>query len=360
MKPVIANQSHALCVWPVFLTLLAGGPATGQEDSPPKLNLEPRLRQSGELDRHSRREAPEEFPLTLEEITVRDPFIHADAGTRTYYLYAQTGNRGGAKAAARGVEAYRSKDLVDWSRPSDVFQKPQDFWGGNQIWAPEMHKLGDNYYLFVSFDGRQGGRGTQLLRGSSPAGPFELFSSEAATPPEQCALDGTPFIDQTGQNWLVYCHEWVQIGDGAMLAVRMSHDWSRRQGQPIHLFNASEGPWARPLGGRQGKYVTDGCFLHRTNDDRLLMIWASFTGAQGQTYAVGVVHSESGTIQGPWRHRPEPLFAANGGHAMLFRTFGGKLLLTLHQPNGGAPARAKLFAVEETDDGLKVVPWKPS
>ena len=303
--------------------------------------------------------AAEDYPLTLEEITVRDPFIHADTGTKTYYLYAQTGNRGEQNAAARGVEAYRSRDLVHWSRPSPVFEKPEDFWGGNEIWAPEMHKLGAHYYLFVSFNGREGGRGTQLLRGDSPGGPFKVFSSKANTPPEQRSLDGTPFIDESGGNWIVYCHEWVQLGDGAMLAVRMSDDFSARKGEPIHLFNASEGPWVRPLGGQEGKYVTDGCFLHRTKDNRLMMIWASFTGDEGHTYAVGLVHSQSGTIHGPWKHRPKPIFAANGGHAMLFRTFDGKLLLTLHQPNGGGPARAKLFAVEETGDSLEVTPWKP-
>ena len=46
--------------------------------------------------------------------------------------------------------------------------------------------------------------------------------------------------------------------------------------------------------------------------------------------------------------------------AMLFRTFQGQLLLTLHQPNSGGPARAKLFAVEETADSLRITAWKPS
>ena len=37
----------------------------------------------------------------------------------------------------------------------------------------------------------------------------------------------------------------------------------------------------------------------------------------------------------------------------------GQLMLTLHQPNSGAPARAKLFTVEETADSLKIAAWKP-
>ncbi len=82
----------------------------------------------------------EDYPLTLNDITVRDPFIHADESTNTYYLYAQTGNRKGSPDD--GVEAYRSKDLVHWSQPKLVFRRPDDFWGGKEIWAPEMHKIG--------------------------------------------------------------------------------------------------------------------------------------------------------------------------------------------------------------------------
>ena len=37
---------------------------------------------------------------------------------------------------------------------------------------------------------------------------------------------------------------------------------------------------------------------------------------------------------------------------MIFRDFGGRLLLTLHQPNGGAKERPRLFTFEERDGDL--------
>ncbi|MBQ8111706.1 MAG: hypothetical protein IJ146_00735, partial [Kiritimatiellae bacterium] len=57
---------------------------------------------------------------------------------------------------------------------------------------------------------------------------------------------------------------------------------------------------------------------------------------------------------GPWS-KDEILYAKNGGHGMLFRTFDGKLLLTLHQPNSGEAERMKLFEIEDTGHTLRLV-----
>lgn len=302
-------------------------------------------------------EMPNEFPLRLDDIRIRDPFILADADSGLYFLYAQTGNRG--RSAIRGVEAYRSRDLESWSEPSLVFGKPEGSWGGDEIWAPEVHRIGDHWCLFVSFNGREGGRGTQIFRAESPAGPFEHFSDEACTPPEERCLDATPFVEADGACWLVYCQEWVQLGDGAMKAVRMKPDWSARVGEPIQLFTASEAPWVRKIDGGSlrpdGGFVTDGPAFHRTRSGRLLMLWSSF-GEQG--YAVGIAESDSGRIDGRWTQRSMPLFAENGGHCMTFETLDGRLLLALHRPNSGGAERARLFDLVEFSDRLMVRPYE--
>jgi arabinan endo-1,5-alpha-L-arabinosidase len=52
---------------------------------------------------------------------------------------------------------------------------------------------------------------------------------------------------------------------------------------------------------------------------------------------------------------PEPLFAADGGHPMLFRTFDGTLLMALHTPNRPSLERAKFLPVRETTEGLELI-----
>jgi arabinan endo-1,5-alpha-L-arabinosidase len=277
-------------------------------------------------------------PLDLTQIQVRDPFVLPNVADKTYYLYK-------ANVEIDGVQVHKSTDLKSWSDPITVFVRPIGFWGGAEIWAPEVHLFGGKYYLFVTFDGRSG-RGTEILRADGPTGPFAVFSPEANTPPEQQCLDGTPWVDDTGQNWLVYCDEWLRVGDGAMRAVKMSSDWSARRGGNLLLFHASQVPWVKPI--KSGCYVTDGPYFKTGRDGTLRMIWSSFCHPDG-AYGVGVAESKSGKIEGPWSHRREPIFQQDGGHGMIFKDFQERTLLLLHLPNSRHPERAKFFEIIDPD-----------
>ncbi|MUT64558.1 hypothetical protein [Paenibacillus sp. NEAU-GSW1] len=54
----------------------------------------------------------------------------------------------------------------------------------------------------------------------------------------------------------------------------------------------------------------------------------------------------------PWTQDAETLFPQDGGHGMLFRTFEGKLMLTMHAPNQQPLERAVFIEVEERDGTL--------
>lgn len=97
------------------------------------------------------------------------------------------------------------------------------------------------------------------------------------------------------------------------------------------------------------RYVTDGPFLHRLETGTLLMLWSSF-GPRG--YAIGLARSETARITGPWQQFEKPLWEKDGGHGMLFRTFDGGLLLTLHTPNESPKERPLFVEVEEKADGI--------
>jgi arabinan endo-1,5-alpha-L-arabinosidase len=298
-------------------------------------------------------------PVELQALRLRDPYIWPDTNSQTYYLFNSTGQRGPNNRAA--IVAFTSKNLRTWMGPYVIFETPEHFWAQRGIWAPEFHTFKGKDYLFTTFNStdllepqRPGWpplvkRGTQILVGDSPLGPFKPFNDGSTTPGTMMTLDGTFWVED-GVPYLIYAHEWVQIKDGAIEMIRLKGDLSGTIGSPTFLFHASEAPWVRAVPNYDG-YVTDAPWIYRTKQGRLLMLWSSF-GIHG--YAVGVARSKSDKLAGPWMQQPHPLYGNDGGHAELFRRFDGQLMMILHQPNGAPNERARLFEVEEAGDNVQL------
>ena len=95
-----------------------------------------------------------------------DPFIFEDGGR--FYIYT---------TGSDGVYAYSSGELLTgWKFEGRVFTFP----GVQDFWAPSVIKLGDTYYMYVSFEfygdtpDEGGHRQTMhVASASSPLGPFE-------------------------------------------------------------------------------------------------------------------------------------------------------------------------------------------
>lgn len=290
--------------------------------------------------------------LKKADIHIRDPFVLPITAERRYYLYGTTGPQTWTSSAS-GIDYYTSPDLRGWEGPFPAFRPPTGFWADRNFWAPEVHIYRGRYYLLASFKAEGVCRGTQILAADGPRGPFLPVSDGPVTPRDWECLDGTLFVDARNQPWMVFCHEWVQVGDGEICAVRLSDDLVSAREPPHLLFRASEAPWAEAFEskGRKG-YVTDGPSLHRLASGALIMLWSSF-GVGG--YTIGVARSASGAIQGPWQQAPEPLYAGDGGHCMVFRTFEGRLLLAYHRPNQSPHERPHFVPLRETGSSVEIV-----
>lgn len=288
--------------------------------------------------------------VKIEDIHIRDPFVVPVLEASTYYMYGTT-DKDCWNGPGVGFDVYKSTNLKDWDGPYPAFRPSSDFWAEKNFWAPEIYQYSGKYYMFASFFAEGKKRGTQSLVSQSPLGPFVPNSKGVLTPEEWECLDGTLYIDEQTP-WMIFCHEWVQIGDGTICAVRLSKDLKKIMSYPIELFKASSAPWTELLvienAGLKG-YVTDGPFLYRTSDNQLLMIWSSF---RNQKYALGIARSATGSVTGPWKHDSQPLFSEDGGHGMLFKTFDGQLMLSIHKPNNTPNERPVFLALNETDGKL--------
>lgn len=284
----------------------------------------------------------------LRDLHLRDPFLLPVESENRHYLFGT----GFDLPDGPGFEVYWSDDSREWRGPQAAFRRPADWGPTRDFWAPEVWPHRGRYFMFASFSHPGRRRGTQILVADRPAGPYRGYSDGPVTPAGWDCLDGTLHVDPDGKPWLVFCHEWTQVHDGEICALRLTADLRAAAGEPLLLFRASEAPWTVEISGAShpGR-VTDGPFLYRLSTGALAMLWSSF-GRSG--YALTVAYSNTGNVSGPWLHPAEPLFAEDGGHGMLFRTFVGDLRLVLHAPNRAPRERPRMFGVKE-DQGRLVI-----
>ncbi len=250
---------------------------------------------------------------------LRDPFV-LNANDR-YYIYG-TGWSGFSTA---------SDSLTDeWSSLKNLVQTPADCAGDR--WAPEVYEYNGEFYMFASYKSLKTERhGCAVFKSQSPEGPFVPHSNGFVTPPDWDSIDGSLYIDNDGQPWMVFVHEWVSVDDGVgrIACAKMSDDLSTFISEPVELFRADDAVWAK-------RSVTDGCFVYRCRNGSLIMLWSNW---DKNGYCVGMAISESGDIIGPWSQLRKPLISKSdlgdydGGHAMIFSDNEGSLWLALHSPN---------------------------
>ena len=278
------------------------------------------------------------------DIHIRDPFVLIR--NDKYYMYGTRGANFGQGTG--GVDVYIGTDLENWSDPIQVFDSVKYNMNKQANWAPEVHKFGDKYYMLATFLKPDGLRGTYILISDSPEGEFVPLTGKAITPEGWECLDGTLYIED-GVPYCVFCHEHTQIYDGTINYMQLSSDLKEAVTEPIEIFKASSfnGKEATP----EDHNVTDGPFMYKKADGKLIMIWSTHINGD---YAQCVATSDNGKISGTWSHLPT-LFDNDGGHGMIFRSLEGKLILSLHRPNGQPNERPEFFEIKETENSLEIV-----
>lgn len=295
--------------------------------------------------------------IPLDSIRLSDPCILADKNTSMYYM---TGT---------GGKLWKSRDLKSWSGPYTVAKTDPESWMGKNpmIWAAELHAYKGKYYYFATFTNRdvkidtvKGNaierRASHVLVSDRPDGPYVPMKDPVYLPANKPTLDGTFWLDADNKPYMVYCYEWLQNWDGTIESIELKSDLSGSVGDGKLLFRASESPWSREKedGVDKPNKVTDGPWLFRTQTGRLGMIWTSWIY---NVYTQGVAYSQSGTLAGPWVQEKNPITPPNFGHGMLFQTFEGKWLMSVHshkEINGHYHRVPHLFEVDLSGDRLVV------
>lgn len=252
---------------------------------------------------------------------LRDPFILVEDDA--YYAYGTdwvcykntSGDLHGPWVKLEGELVKRPRDCV------------------KDTWAPEVHKYGGSYYMFTTyFSSKTNHRGCSIFRSASPEGPFVEITAGHATPHSWDSIDATLYIDGDGHPWMVFVHEWTCTDDGIgrMATARLSSTLTHLITKPVELFRADDPAWT-------DRCVTDGCFMYKTAEGKLLMLWSNFSN-EGD-YCVAIAESDNGHVDGTWSHQERLLYSKElsgryeGGHGMIFTDRDGQKYLSIHAPN---------------------------
>ena len=277
--------------------------------------------------------------LKRADIRIRDPFILTDFNNRCYYMYGTTDLVEHSIAARCTFSVYKSYDLENFEQPKVIVDsKKLGFWGTKDFWAPEVHFYNGKYYLLGSCKSETMHRATQIFVCDTPDGEFVPLSSTARTPIDWECLDGTLYFENQTP-YLVFSHEWTEVKNGQICALKLTDDLTATVGEPVLLFRASDNPMVSEIGEKgSGDFVTDGPFLF-TENGKLKMIWSSFYKGRYQ-----VLQAYSDSVVGKWEHAG-PIFEFDGGHAMIFTNLDGKRMISLHAPNASDKERAQFFEI---------------
>ena len=225
----------------------------------------------------------------------------------------------------------------EWEDLGVVANIPED--AETNYWAPEVHIYNGKYYMFTTYKSKSTGhRGCVIMRSDRPEGPFEMITDGHITPKDWDSIDGTFYIDEEGQPWMVFVHEWTSMEDGVgrMAAAKLSDDLTRFISEPIELFKATDPTWAAAK-------ITDGCWMYKCSTGELLMLWSN-SDAHG--YCVGIARSDNGKIDGKWTQDDQVLYSGSmgqydGGHGMIFVSDRGQMYLSIHSPNSSSAGRSE-------------------
>ena len=274
--------------------------------------------------------------IKRQDIRIRDPYILTDFDEGCYYMYGTTDLEEGTLHAKAQFSVYKSYDLESFEDAKVIFDgEKSGFWADRDFWAAEVHKYNGRYYLFGSCKTDGKCRTPEEFVSDTPDGEYLPVLRKPITPEGWECLDGTFFVED-GKPYMIFSHEWVQVGDGEIWAQELSPDLSGAIGEPFMLFRASDNPSVSELEAESGNYVTDGPFLYRESG-KIKMIWSSFYKGR---YLV--LDAESDSLKHKWRHGGSR-FDFDGGHAMIFTNLDGRKMISLHAPNEAGKERAVFY-----------------
>ncbi len=198
-----------------------------------------------------------------------DPWVILDEESGKYY-YCFSGGNG---VFVNEIEAI---DKITKEGSHKVYTAPENTLYSKEYWAPELHKIGGKWYIYVAADdGDNFNHRMYVLActGDEPTAPFEM-KGKITDPTDKWAIDGT-VLQYKGECYFIWSgwegdvnvaqniyiahmsDPWTIDSERTLLSVP-DHDWEQRGGRPwinegpvalvkgdtVHIIYSGSGSWS--------------------------------------------------------------------------------------------------------------------
>lgn len=284
-----------------------------------------------------------------------DPWVIATDGS--YYYTHTLGDR---------IALWKTTDIADLPRAEHKTVWTASGTGANahSIWAPELHRIGDKWYIYYSATAAgfkdDAHRGIFVLENSAADPLTGEWVDRGRLNTQRAGIDGTVFEDRG--KWYFSYSPYIGAVSGLAIA-QMENPWTLRGAEMV--IARPDRPWE----DRGGRKILEGPQFLRGPSGRLFMTYSA-GACWSDDYALGLLEARRNSdIMNPrsWRKRPQPVLAkANGisatGHNGFFKSPDGREDWIIYHANpapgmGCTPKRAPHIArITWRSDGSPVFP----
>jgi GH43 family beta-xylosidase len=255
-----------------------------------------------------------------------DPWVTFRGG---FYYYTNT--------TGRNLTLWKTRDITDLkdAEKKVVWTPPQSGPDSHDIWAPELHRIGDRWYIYFAADaGKNDSHRIWVVENPSEdplAGEWTL-KGKVSDATDKWAIDATVF-ENAGTEYMVWSG-WPDDKDGEqdIYIARLKNPWT--VAGPRVRLSAPQYPWEKvgDLPGPRHVNVNEGPEILK-HAGRIFLTYSA-SGCWTNNYELGlmVASEKSDPMKASsWRKLAEPVFTSSPeahafgtGHNGFFQSPDGK------------------------------------